>query len=279
MTEHTVHSFAEYVSRVESLQEGTLGRLWFRGCSKSTYSLLPSLYRHPNSTSPSQVQQLEGDLMLRFKQRAIPFHDRNLSDEWELLFFMQHYGVPTRLLDWSENPFVGLYFAIIDRVGGQAAKGPTRKKAAKKRTRGQSTIDSAVWVLNPRTWNKHALRHRSFDGDVLDSDHDAINGHRPGNVFSEMTSSPVALYGSHNSPRIVAQRGAFTIFGQDSRPMEDILDEEGFPAESLVKIVIPEGDVPRLRSATLRYGLVESVIFPDLDGLAKEIKREYGFTG
>lgn len=48
--------------------------------------------------------------MIRFRQRSIPFSDRSLQDDWEALFFMQHYRVPTRLLDWSENPFISFHF-------------------------------------------------------------------------------------------------------------------------------------------------------------------------
>jgi hypothetical protein len=52
-------------------------------------------------------------LVMRFRQRTIPLHSRDLSDEWDALFFMQHYGVPTRLLDWTENPFIAFYFAVM----------------------------------------------------------------------------------------------------------------------------------------------------------------------
>ena len=56
--------------------------------------------------------RLEKLLLARFQQRSIPFHSRSLADSWEWLFFMQHYGVPTRLLDWSESPLMALFFAV-----------------------------------------------------------------------------------------------------------------------------------------------------------------------
>lgn len=55
---------------------------------------------------------MEFDILNRFKHRSIPFQQRPLNTDWEYLFFMQHFGVPTRLLDWSENSHVALYFAI-----------------------------------------------------------------------------------------------------------------------------------------------------------------------
>ena len=42
------------------------------------------------------METLERQLMVRFRQRSIPLHNRVLTDEWDMLFFMQHYGVPTR---------------------------------------------------------------------------------------------------------------------------------------------------------------------------------------
>ena len=54
----------------------------------------------------------ESGIIDRFKERCIPHLDRQLVGDWEYLFLMQHHGVLTRLLDWSENPFFALYFAI-----------------------------------------------------------------------------------------------------------------------------------------------------------------------
>jgi hypothetical protein len=54
---------------------------------------------------------------------------------------MQHFSVPTRLLDWSENSMVALYFAI------------TSTESYKDRTSGAFTRDASVWILNTELWN------------------------------------------------------------------------------------------------------------------------------
>lgn len=88
---------------------------------------------------------------------------------------------------------------------------------------------------------------------------------------------PVAINGAYNSARIVAQRGAFTIFGDNVSAMESIYDQDAFPADSLVKVVIEKTLIPAIRHSVLNHGISESVVFPDLDGLAREMKREFEF--
>jgi hypothetical protein len=264
-TEHP-KTFGDLVNLVEELREKQADLLWFRGCSKADYKLLPSLYRHRTKTSVDDLASLEKDLVTRFRQRSIPFRAGTLTDEWDYLFFMQHYRVPTRLLDWTENPFVATYFAIVD-----AQFKVTR--------RGKLTFNkpAAVWVLNPVAWNRHALSHVSFDGGVLTPDDDALKGYKPIHPFTGMNNYPVAIYGAHNSPRIVAQRGVFTIFGQNTEAMEKAYTARGFPKDCLVKIVFDTNVLERLRRSVFNHGMTESVVFPDLDGLAREIRRNFEF--
>jgi hypothetical protein len=92
-----------------------------------------------------------------------------------------------------------------------------------------------------------------------------------------MLNEPVALYGSHNSARIVAQRGVFTIFGQNNKPMEISYDKENYPKDCLIKVTLLRSKLNDIRNSLLNYGVTESVVFPDLQGLASEIRRTFGF--
>ncbi len=259
-------SFAEIVKLVEDLLRGRETPLWYRGCGRSEYKLLPSLYRHPTRTRIDDLARLEAELITRFRQRSIPFHDRALTDDWDTLFFMQHYGVPTRLLDWTENPFVGLYFAVMAAPYEVTARGHLRFSQS-----------AALWILDPVAWNRHSLHHQSYEGGVLVPGDDALKGYRPTPSFSGMYNHPVALYGAHNSPRIVAQRGVFTIFGQNTNQMERVFVIENFPTDSLIKVTLTRRDLVEIRRSVLNHGITESVVFPDLEGLSKEIKRMFGF--
>lgn len=262
VAEEKPQSFTDYVKLVEGIQKAHADSLWYRGCGCTRYQLLPSLYRHRTATVHTQLAPLENQVMTRFRQRSIPMHSRSLADDWDALFFMQHYGVPTRLLDWTENPFMGLYFAVMSAPFARDASGQIILDASGQPQFGE---DSAVWILDPVAWNRHSLRHQSYDGGVLTPGDDALKGFRPSPTFAGMNNHSVALYGAHNSPRIVAQRGVFTIFGQNTKPMEIVFDTEKFPDGCLIKVVLEKPLILAFRNAVLNFGMTESVVFPDLD--------------
>jgi hypothetical protein len=266
ISEQRPTSLPEYLEYVELRQRKAGHSLWYRGCGLATHELRPSLYRHRKATTPEQLATLERELMTRFRQRSIPYHSRSLSEDWDALFFMQHYKIPTRLLDWTENPFIALHFALMDAPSTRTKSGNLTYES-----------DAAVWILDPVVWNQHALRHQSFKGAILTPDDEALKGYRPAPAFEGMRNHPVALYGAHNSGRIVAQQGAFTIFGRETTPMEDLAANDAYPEGSLVKVTLTKSRIKRMRASLLNHGISEAVVFPDLEGLAREIKRTFGF--
>lgn len=250
-------TFAELLESIEQFQSSS-NVSWYRGCRNCGHHLTPSLYRHKQKKTISDISTLETELTTRFVQRSLPFLQRPLSDEWDKLFFMQHYGVPTRLLDWSENPFVSIYFALVsdnEPVG----------------------TDASFWMCDPVAWNQAALNHISFKGGVLDQSSPLMRAYAPGTAVDEMPMLPIMIYGSYNSPRIVAQRGGFSLFGQGIDPMEEVYLDGKFPNGILQKIEIPHASVQEIRDSLFRKGFTESVVFPDLEGLSKELRRTFGF--
>lgn len=261
-----IKSLKEYLACVETFRGGRTGPIWYRGCGKVSHNLNPSLYRHTLSNVIEDYMALEKKLLSRFQQRSIPFLSRHMGSNWEWLFLMQHYGTPTRLLDWSESPFTALFFAASYADHTLGANGNP-----------VFSTDVAVWLLDPVQWNKRSVNLKSFPGEVLTTDDAHANAYAPVGDVKTMQPFPIAIYGAHNSQRIVAQRGVFVCFGKDTRPMEKIYESESFPPNCLLKLVIKRGRLPAILSGLLRHGVTDSVVFPDLDGLAKEIKRENSF--
>ena len=260
------NSFTEFVDIIEKLKDRSPSQLWYRGCGKSKYNLTPRLYRP--TTKKKRIEELaniEIQLMTRFRQRGIPFHNRSLEDDWDALFFMQHYGIPTRLLDWTENPFIALYFAVMSAQFEISEMGMRFKYPA------------AVWVLDPACWNRHALKHMTYDQGILSTIDGPMKAYKPSSTSDDLGELPVALYGAHNSPRIVAQRGVFIIFGKNMLPLEKLYQKNGFPKDCLFKIILSKRILPKMRQSILNHGITESVVFPDLEGLAKEIRRDFNF--
>lgn len=265
--EKLVTKFSDYVKHLEAVQAESPGApLWYRGSNNKDHHLVPGLYRHYKSASSDDIGKLERELIARFRQRSMPFSDKVPQDDWGVLFYMQHYRLPTRLLDWSENPFIAFYFAISNSAYEKNDLGVI-----------SYTKDAVVWVLNPTTWNRHALDHVSYDGGVLLTIDDEMKGYHPESTVGKMNNHPVAMFGIHNSPRIVAQRGVFTVSGQMVSGLDVLYDQHKYPRKSLQKLVIPKEYIASLRDSLFLYGITESVVYPDLDGLALEIKRFYRF--
>lgn len=92
----------------------------YRGVESSKYELIPKIGRRFHK---GKLLNLKDELyILRlFKQRAIAHLNRVPNDEWEWLAIAQHYGLPTRLLDWSRNPLVAAFFAVVKEHNGNSA--------------------------------------------------------------------------------------------------------------------------------------------------------------
>ncbi len=241
---------------------------WYRGCSDASYELTPSLYRHPQLINDaSKLFEQEFNILKRFKQRSVPYIGSvlNYSDSLSILFIMQHYRVPTRLLDWTENPHIALYFALTDAKYQKSADGPQYEK------------DVAVWVLDPVKWNQKALDVEPSPGVISPPDEELLNGYLPGETTKYRKPEPVALFGVYNSPRIVSQRGVFTLFGTSTKPMEKSYIDNAYPQDSLIKLIIKKENIKDMLDALTRIGITDSVVFPDLEGLAKELKRHFGY--
>ncbi len=104
-----VGSWAEFHTVIDQFLDG---EHLFRGVANAKNPLVPSVGRTGETWTYSP--EIERELFEEFKREAVPFLNRNISedDDWAWLALAQHFGVPTRLLDWSESPHVALFFAV-----------------------------------------------------------------------------------------------------------------------------------------------------------------------
>lgn len=240
--------------------------IWFRGIKSEHYSLVPKLHRGAHDVE--LVRRRETRLLARFAERSMPFWTPGYPrDDWAFLFSMQHYGAPTRLLDWSENLLVAAYFCSLPY------------DSAEERDRADDGRP-AIWAFQPVRWNGLVLAHIDADLGILTTSDPEIKNWEPRSTedlsAARRHKQPIALYGIHNSPRIVAQRGTFTIAGTLLEPLECIA-EERYPTEPLLTKYIFKGLRNELAEELQAIGVQKSMIFPDLQSLSEEISIMEGW--
>lgn len=240
------HYWTQFLSDIASAHDeiGSPEIVWYRGVSSSAHTLRPSLLRYGNGSAK------ERDLYERFVQLAngSDFGQVRELDDWDTLFQMQHFGVPTRLLDWSEVFGIAVFFATLP------SKDPP---------------DSFVYLLNPRLLNERAGKDRLLD--TFDREEFA---YRPvfwdGKPFKP--TNPLAINPAHSNPRLAAQTGRFTIHGVDQRALEEIAPD------CVRKIKISRDAFPAAKEFLRMAGINEIRVFPDVGGAASFLKNLVGLV-
>lgn len=239
----------------ENLKAKDDEELWFRGVSSNKYELMPSLLRYFKDLKEKERQKklgyLETDLFFEFLAKARTGNEAAL-DHWDVLFLMQHYRAPTRLLDWTEILHVALYFAV-------AYPKPDKDEIPR------------LYVMNPYLWNQEHWGERDlFWPRYFGYDRNYFWEY--GEILTEGGvdwENPVALYPPQRDVRLSAQRGYFTLHGYNLKPLEEI------SPKLIAAVDLGKNAVEEIKEELERSGTNEFTLFPDLEGLSRYLKKKY----
>lgn len=246
METYLANSYQEIYSIVSDIKQKYFGKseIWFRGQGVSTYFLKPSLFRTDNGI------EKEKEIFLEYRRLATGI-GLNRSSEWETLIDMQHYGVPTRLLDWTSNLGIALYFATTSSV---------------------NDLSMSLYIMNPLELN--ALSGKNGIP-VLPNESmglSYVTNYIDQNPFP--ARYPIAVKCDNINSRVKAQSGMFTIHGDESDKEEiDIITELLDKKSSIYKIEISSNAHASIKEYFDITGIKDYTIFPDIQGIARHLRN------
>jgi hypothetical protein len=224
---------------------------FFRGMSDSSFRLVTSLMR-----VGSHFPTVEEKIVKAFEKYANldygPRHD------WKNVVLAQHYGLPTRLLDWTASPLVALHFCTADP--------------------SHSGRDGAVWCVNYEQtlpYLPHLLREflqrfgRRMPSVEMLTRLEVEPLHLPsGDEDYVLFFEPPAL-----DVRVINQAAILSVTSDPTFTVDDWLARH--PDVSWMKLVVPAPLKDEFRDRLDQMNITERMLFPGLDGLSQYLLRHY----
>lgn len=227
---------------------------WFRGVDSNGHDLVPKAYR------PSFKYEEFGALV-EFIQEAAAFSDVKTVDCWQTYYLAQHYGMPTRLLDWTESFTAALFFAI-DTWDGSSKP--------------------CVWMMRPELLNQHAI---NWHGILTAENSNSLDIWLPRRMFKREViedgdfkydnNTPVAIYPRKSNLRIIAQQGTFTVHGIARQPLNEFVRRCPEPKSLLARINLSIDSRDKWVNELNMLGVRKHSIYPEVDKLVQHLKDTY----
>ncbi len=288
--------------------------IWFRGQADSDWELAPGIFRSKSPGTPSYID--ETSMTNHFMLRGAGFGEK-CQNTFDWLCLMRHFTLPTRLLDWSENLLVALYFAVCgceDKAGrlfilnarklnfeGRRSCAAIETYLPSRAKHGILIPSSIETAMRAEMSRSRSLEHflgmlDSFDRNYvlsLESFHKikaSLNGDG-GNTLAAL-ATPLAVFPNRLDSRMVLQQSVFTIHGgkdyriqksKSQREREGLLPapvqlrEVGEPVEFLREVEVPAAKKRQIRMQLEYMGIHEGSLFPELDHQAAYIKTKWEF--
>jgi hypothetical protein len=244
-----IESVADLTSFVRNLTKEKDFVWWFRGHASIDWKLLPSIRR---GYSPQKERQMAHDFYVRARTRYQNCPTEEDYAGW--LALMQHYTLPTRLLDWSGSPLVATFFATF----------PDYRVSYEK-------SDAIIWALAPVLLNEC----QGFWGHIYSLNAKTLRpfleaAFKEPDPDKEIKEIIVAARPLETDSRMFTQQAGFTVHVR-----KDPLDQIENAEQWLKRIIIPAKAVPEVAEEIKALGFRLADIFPDLYSLATELRSLY----
>lgn len=289
LNEIAIGSLSEYLKAIEQLKtyyptgmivnNPVATHFLYRGLSDKDYKLLPGIFRKQFDTIDSQelnnekyrTCETEIGILKAFIHEASSIISISSDNIGKWAEYAQHYGVPTRFLDWSKNPLVALYFCVRDN----------------------NEKDGSVWLLHAKNYHKYMVKKIGEQNDSgFKTPHMIVKELIEGSSNCKL---PVLYTPYYVDARMSAQSSYFMVWGTQEEALEKILVSDD------LKMQLPEKETGHreygsheTEALTFRFlvhacdkqmilheldtvGVNEKTLFPGLDGIGRYVERKYRF--
>lgn len=244
-----VNSLGDLIREVSSEVVATNSYHWYRGQHDASWDLLPSAFRGPESEAYKRGRERSNMHIFRSRAGIRYQQTPNFNDIAGWISLMQHYGLPTRLLDWTRSPLVAAYFALEKYFYDQTIP----------------LTDACIWTLQPQRLNS-AQGFKDITPSI--SSTECRKEIEPAFYDSaEETEKVQAVMASEADLRIFVQQGAFTVHSTTKA-----LNNLAFEAGILKQLVIPSRFVESMAIQLAICGFRKGDIYPDLQNLAEDMR-------